>query len=815
MSENKKYKSIIMEIEKIKKYLGNIGLLPLNENKIPACGPYASPISLTHKVDEFTKIYGIRLNNLVLVDIDTDKKGVDIPDDWKNNTYTQRTGGGGLHYVFRKDIRFENWKQSRNGITDKLLDIKTGNNQFFVGAGSKSKKGVYTIINEQKPTRMPDELFDYLNPHMDKRNNNDKQSEPMVSNNNSVVLLPSQSVNEENPNPMKIEKLTKIIDMCPTNYFDNYDDWQKNGWAIHYATNGSLEGLELFKKKSKSVSGYESKPDNEFVEFWNNSNSFAGKKYTIGSIIYKLKKDNIWTPINDKIFRSQDSDIALRANDLFGEEFFYNISDSIVYQWNNTYWKAMKNPKMLSTKLIKRLKKYYFKQLNIYLKLDNEHPDEYNSYTIIAETLKNIYTNVRKRNFVDKIKDTFITLIRQVEVIDLNKNYDEFVFNNCCINLSTGLKSEPQKQNLATLCAGYDYKASTEKDRDELQKVLNTIFDNNEVLKNYTLLLLGTALCGIPIPKFVAFKGHGRNGKGTINEIMKPMLGDYYYKLNHKTLVKGKGQDRQDINNIKFKRMLLTTEPDANGELDTNLMKDICSNDTTVNARALFKTDSRVPKFCSAFMECQDLPRLDQSGEDDALRERLVIIEFLAGFISENDKRLNMNGGRIGKRHYHKKNPIYVSNAWREKMKFALFDILIKKCGEFLKDQNVIDNAPESITASCSNYFLSNNDILAYFNENYFMDKDKHTFMKIKNVRQKFILSEIYLTSSKKEQQKFLPNKFQKLMADQFPENYHKRKWINGKDYSNILLNWAPIPIPKEDNDDDGEDEGDFIDDLE
>ena len=296
------------------------------------------------------------------------------------------------------------------------------------------------------------------------------------------------------------------------------------------------------------------------------------------------------------------------------------------------------------------------------------------------------------------------------------------------------------------------------------------------------------------------FKGHGRNGKGTINEIMRLLLGDYYYKLNHKTLVKGRGQDRQDINNIKFKRFLLTTEPDANGELDTNLMKDICSNDTILNARALYQTDSRVPKFSTTFMECNNLPPLDQSNADDALLERLVIIDFNAGFVAEDDKKLMTNGGRIGKRHYHKRNPLYVSNPWREKMKFALFDILLEKCKNFLEDETIIDKVPESITTACSKYFLSNNDYLSYFNEKYCKDGDKKTFMRIRDIRQEFILSDLYETSSKKEKKKLIPSKFQKLMSEVwFPEYYHKRKRIKGVDYSNILLHWYPNPeTPKE-----------------
>jgi hypothetical protein len=135
----------------------NTNYLSLTNNKTPT-EAFANKNPKIHNIlAKNNNNYGVRCEHVMCVDCDLDKDGKDIDDKYKN-TFTQQTGGGGFHYVYLIDDRMAHWKMRSNLGTNKY-DIKIGKNSYFVGAGSKSKKGRYTIYNQTKPIRMPDGLF--------------------------------------------------------------------------------------------------------------------------------------------------------------------------------------------------------------------------------------------------------------------------------------------------------------------------------------------------------------------------------------------------------------------------------------------------------------------------------------------------------------------------------------------------------------------------------------------------------------------------------------------------------------------------------
>jgi len=160
----------------------NTNFLSLTNNKTPTEAFAGKDPKIHNILANNSDNYGIRCEDLVCVDCDLDKDGQDIEDRYKD-TFTQKTGGGGYHYVYLKDERMHHWKM-RSNLGDKKYDIKIGKNSYFVGAGSKSKKGSYTIYNEIKPTRMPDGLFNELNCfYVEKGNpNRNKRKVPIVKN---------------------------------------------------------------------------------------------------------------------------------------------------------------------------------------------------------------------------------------------------------------------------------------------------------------------------------------------------------------------------------------------------------------------------------------------------------------------------------------------------------------------------------------------------------------------------------------------------------------------------------------------------------
>ena len=260
----------------------NTNYLSLTNNKTPTEAFAGKDPKIHNILANNSDNYGVRCENLVCVDCDLDKDGQDIEDRYKN-TFTQQTGGGGFHYVFLRDERMADWKMRAN-LGEKKYDIKIGKNSYFVGAGSKSKKGIYTIYNEIKPSRMPDGLFNELNCfYVEKAQPiTNKSKVPIVTNTTDVPTIKKTII-----------EIKHVIDKCPMSYFANYDQWRDMGWAMHYENN-SEACKELFIKRSREVPEYENIPDETYNHFWNNSNKLNSKQITFGTIIKWLKRDGLW-----------------------------------------------------------------------------------------------------------------------------------------------------------------------------------------------------------------------------------------------------------------------------------------------------------------------------------------------------------------------------------------------------------------------------------------------------------------------------------------------------------------------------------------
>ena len=157
------FKSINNNMDSLKKLMPtNTNYLAIIDNCKRPKEVFAGKDPKIHNIlAKNSKNYAIRCKHLVCVDCDLDKNCGDINDQYKN-TYTQRTAGGGYHYVYSIDNRMKHWHMDNN-LGKKKYDIKFGENSYFLGAGSTTKKGIYTIYNNIPPTRMPDGLFNELN----------------------------------------------------------------------------------------------------------------------------------------------------------------------------------------------------------------------------------------------------------------------------------------------------------------------------------------------------------------------------------------------------------------------------------------------------------------------------------------------------------------------------------------------------------------------------------------------------------------------------------------------------------------------------
>ncbi len=79
---------------------------------------------------------------------------------------------------------------------------------------------------------------------------------------NAQPFVTNLSTPEDEPKATQLSKTTNLSEIERMalklgSFFDSFDEWVKLGMIIHYETNGSDEGLELFDKLSQSFDKYD------------------------------------------------------------------------------------------------------------------------------------------------------------------------------------------------------------------------------------------------------------------------------------------------------------------------------------------------------------------------------------------------------------------------------------------------------------------------------------------------------------------------------------------------------------------------------
>lgn len=90
-----------------------------------------------------------------------------------------------------------------------------------------------------------------------------------------------------------IGRLTDLLNLLPDDYCKDYNAWFTIGAIIATETNKSDEGLQLFMDVSRKASGYETTPDSEYIQKWN---EYECGKVSSGSLVFILRSLGISIP---------------------------------------------------------------------------------------------------------------------------------------------------------------------------------------------------------------------------------------------------------------------------------------------------------------------------------------------------------------------------------------------------------------------------------------------------------------------------------------------------------------------------------------
>tara|TARA_B110000208_G_C11800888_1_gene442264 strand:+ start:2704 stop:5829 length:3126 start_codon:yes stop_codon:yes gene_type:complete len=160
------------------------------------------------------------------------------------------------------------------------------------------------------------------------------QKDRIIKYKKEKLNIKKENENENLNNNRNLTDLELLINKLPQEYCDNFDKWVKIGLILY---NNNNNNYNIFNNWSKKSNRYNEEKNKKIWDKFQNSNSFNGKKLTVGSILYWLKENNI----NIK-------------------EIFNNSIDRIVNQYpnkkiklENNFFKKEINSKRLNTEDLK------------------------------------------------------------------------------------------------------------------------------------------------------------------------------------------------------------------------------------------------------------------------------------------------------------------------------------------------------------------------------------------------------------------------------------------------------------------------------
>lgn len=219
----------------------------------------------------------------------------------------------------------------------------------------------------------------------------------------------------------------------------------------------------------------------------------------------------------------------------------------------------------------------------------------------------------------------------------LDTSQDIFGFANGVWDMSeigghfrTGLKTDYVSQYV-------DFNWTDSADHDFFDNLIYSMFEDKEMADWFKKHLGSIFVGGNPEEHFYFWDGAGRNGKGTMDTLLKSILGKFYCPLDvsyFTTYKKNDNAPEPHLLKMKDTKCVMINELGESTKLITNKIKQISGNDS-IPARALYSND--VIDIDCAFkciIQTNHLPVFTDI--DDGLLNRICPIHFPFMFVSDD-----------------------------------------------------------------------------------------------------------------------------------------------------------------------------------
>jgi len=438
------------------------------------------------------------------------------------------------------------------------------------------------------------------------------------------------------------ELIPKLLNLLEPEYYDNYKLWID----ILYIIKNELgdNGKEIARRFSQKSESYE---DHIFEDKWNSLKNQCTKK--IGSLFYNCYQN----PKNRQILRELKS----------SGNFSFFVTDN----WIAKELKLMISKYFVIQKIISKkqeiIKILYFTEefgwqydtssdsaLNNYLSdkfqdyIVKKYESNSTSWPKIWESItKALGSNSKKAQIIKEFKNICANDNNFIEFD--NKPY-LLKFKNGVLDLIEGNFREHRFTDYMIQNTKINWREPT---IEEL-KTMNTFFDSifkDEKMKYLLFKILASGLIGMFVEKFIIWWGDGGNGKGTINDLMAYLLGDYYGECNatYLTVEREIGND-EILASFRGKRYIKSSEPGK--KFCASKIKSL-TGETIITATAKYESgDSTYSTFVALYtMVCETnqcelkfkktLDEKSNQKDINALKRRQISFPWITQFTDDSD----------------------------------------------------------------------------------------------------------------------------------------------------------------------------------
>jgi len=565
------------------------------------------------------------------------------------------------------------------------------------------------------------------------------------------------------------EELEQVVNNISLKFIEKYDSWTRLVWGLK---NGNNNNYELAKKMSMRSSKFDL---DFFNKLWENSRS-AG--CSIGTVNYYSRKSNEKNYFKIKAqgveIRFLESDATLANIYLDNSSLDHVFKNNVLYTYNRGTWSV--DDKCL--KITHKIQQFCHTFVNAKTNLINSKISDALSQGSCPKGLQDDKDKLNKiaGNILNYTKSTHIAKCAVIAMscmdydnVEFDKNPNLFTFKNKSVNLNTGENYKTRREDYILTCCDYDYIESTGKQLNELERLINQIFPDSDIKKNY-IHYLSTGLFGKGVEKFVMANGSGGNGKGVINELMLKCLSNYGYTAPNQILLNPmKTGSNPEVANMSGKRLIIYREPDSEKfKLNGSVIKELTGGDA-IAARMNYSNNMEVVLVATHILECNKKPKIDGK-IDESYTRRLVDIPFKSTFTSDEDiltKELD---------NVYRGNTHYKSKEFKDEYKTVLFDYLL----EYIKsNQNPCDNLYicKEVKERTMEYLQDSDEIYGVISPIVQKTDDKDDYVVVKDLYQVYKSTDYYLNLSKKSKRdnnlKWFHNE---ISSNLNYRNYYKEK---------------------------------------